>query len=66
LVAANLADQLKQVQGKLAEPTPMFDHFTPSAWLIRNLTTLDGTKKTVETTLARAERLFEALNATLT
>lgn len=50
----------------IPEPTPMFDHFTPSAWLIRNPAALDGGKKTVETTLARAEKLFQALNSTLT
>jgi hypothetical protein len=46
-------------------PTPIFDHFTPAAWLIRNPQALDGTAKGIDTTLDRAEKLFEALNAVL-
>lgn len=49
----------------MPESIPMFDHFTPSAWLIRNLALLDGGKKEVETTLDRAEALFKELNALL-
>jgi predicted ATPase len=46
----------------LPDTIPMFDHFTPSAWLIRNPTMLDGTKKEVENTLGRAEELFRTIN----
>ena len=49
----------------MPETIPMFDHFTPSAWLIRNLAVLDGGKKEIEITLDRAEALFTALNAVL-
>lgn len=49
----------------MPETIPTFDHFTPSAWLIRNTSALDGSKKPIELTLARAEKLFESLNATL-
>jgi energy-coupling factor transporter ATP-binding protein EcfA2 len=48
------------------ESIPTFDHFAPSAWLIRNLSVLDNPNaKPVEGTLDRAEKLFEALNAAL-
>jgi predicted ATP-dependent endonuclease of OLD family len=49
----------------MPETIPMFDHFTPSAWLVRNLAVLDGGKKEIENTIARAEKLFQALNAAL-
>jgi predicted ATPase len=49
----------------IPEPTPVFDHFTPAAWLIRNPAALDGPEGAIETTLDRAEKLFEALNASL-
>jgi energy-coupling factor transporter ATP-binding protein EcfA2 len=50
----------------LPESIPTFDHFTPSAWLIGNLSVLDANEKPIEETLKRAEKLFEALNAALT
>jgi hypothetical protein len=49
----------------MPENIPMFDHFTPAAWLIRNPTALDGATKEVEATLERAEKLFLTLNAVL-
>jgi hypothetical protein len=50
----------------LPESIPTFDHFAPSAWLVRNLSVLDYAKaKPVEVTLDRAEKLFEAVNAAL-
>lgn len=50
----------------LPESIPTFDHFVPSAWLIRNLSVLDANEKPIEETLDRAEKLFKALNAALT
>lgn len=50
----------------MPESTPMFDHFTPAEWLIRNSTALDGASKDVEATLERAEKLFQMLNSLLT
>jgi energy-coupling factor transporter ATP-binding protein EcfA2 len=47
----------------LPEPLPTFDHFTPSAWLIRNLQVLDADSASRKDTLDRAEKLFLALNA---
>ncbi len=49
----------------LPEPLPTFDHFTPSAWLIRNLATLDASTQPVNETLERTEKLFEAINAAI-
>ncbi|UWU91813.1 ATP-dependent endonuclease [Bradyrhizobium sp. CB1015] len=49
----------------LPEPLPTFDHFTASAWLIRNLAVLDATTPGVEETLDRAEKLFDAVNAAI-
>jgi energy-coupling factor transporter ATP-binding protein EcfA2 len=49
----------------LPEQIPMFDHFTPAAWLIRNPATLDGATKDLETTLERVETLFQTLNKML-
>jgi hypothetical protein len=47
------------------EPLPTFDHFTASAWLILNLSTLDATTQPVTESLDRAEKLFEAVNAAI-
>jgi hypothetical protein len=44
---------------------PTYDHFTPAAWLIRNLSALDGESVPLMTTLERAEKLFTVLNAAL-
>ena len=49
----------------MPESIPMFDHFTPAGWLIRNPTALDGGSKDVDATLGRAEKLFQALNPLL-
>lgn len=44
---------------------PEFDHFAPSAWLIRNPQFLDAADEATLATLDRAEKLFQALNALL-
>jgi hypothetical protein len=49
----------------LPEFLPTFDHFTASAWLIRNLPALDAMTQPVNETLDRAEKLFGALNAAM-
>jgi hypothetical protein len=49
----------------LPEPLPTFDHFTPSAWLIRNLGVLDEDTPAIKETLDRAEKLFQAVNAVI-
>ena len=47
------------------EMAPSFDHFAPSAWLIRNPAFLDGNDAAMQTVLERAGKLFVALNALL-
>ncbi|AZO42450.1 hypothetical protein EJ076_15810 [Mesorhizobium sp. M7D.F.Ca.US.005.01.1.1] len=47
----------------LPESIPEFDHFTPAAWLLTNPGTLSGDGPEVLSTLGRAEKLFNALNA---
>lgn len=44
---------------------PMFDHFSPSAWLIRNPMILDGESQALARTLDRAERIFATFNQLL-
>ena len=60
-----LVKQAEAVFRVLPEPTPMLDHFTPAAWLIRNLKVLDGKSAPVSRTLDRAETIFAAYNALL-
>ena len=63
--AERLAKQAEAVFRMLPEPTPMLDHFTPAAWLIRNLKVLDGKSTPVSRTLDRAETIFATYNALL-
>ena len=49
----------------MPETIPMFDHFTPAAWLIRNPDALVGESKPIEDTLAVAEHVFEKFNGLL-
>lgn len=44
---------------------PMFDHFTPSAWLIRNPNALAGEREHIKKTLAVAEQVFRTFNRLL-
>ena len=47
------------------EPMPLYDHFTPAAWLIRNGKMLEADRPEVNATLDRAESLFKVVNAAL-
>lgn len=47
----------------LPQTIPVFDHFTPSSWLLSNPSALSGNAPEVVNTLNRAETLFKALNA---
>ena len=49
----------------MPEKIPMFDHFTPAAWLIRNPDFLTARSKPIEDTLIVAERVFETFNSLL-
>jgi hypothetical protein len=46
----------------LPDTIPVYDHFTPAAWLVANLKVLDGKSKPVIETLDRAEALFTEIN----
>ena len=68
LVATGLETerQVKMIEAAfrvLPDTIPIFDHFTPASWLIRNPATLDGDGH--DATLALAERIFTAFNALL-
>ena len=65
LSTERLVKQAEAVFRVLPEPTPMLDHFTPAAWLIRNFKVLDGNSAPVSRTLDRAETIFAAYNALL-
>jgi hypothetical protein len=59
---------LKQAEAAfrvMPEPTPMLDHFTPAAWLIRNPKVLDGKSAAIGRTLDRAEKVFATFNQLL-
>jgi predicted ATPase len=49
----------------LPDTIPVFDHFTPAAWLIRNPQVLDEDTDAVRTTLDRFQAAFDRLNAFL-
>jgi len=49
----------------MPESVPMFDHFSPSAWLIRNPMILDGESAALARTLDLAERIFATFNKLL-
>ncbi|MDR6104235.1 putative ATP-dependent endonuclease of OLD family [Agrobacterium larrymoorei] len=49
----------------LAEPTPLYNHFTPASWLMLHPETLTGDAEPILVTLERAEILFKALNGLL-
>lgn len=46
----------------LPEPMPLYNHFTPAAWLLTNPAILLGNTQPILNTLERAETLFKALN----
>lgn len=49
----------------LPESTPMLDHFTPAAWLIRNPKILDAKNAATGRTLDKAETIFSTYNQLL-
>lgn len=62
---SRVVKQAEAVFRLLPAYAPDFDHFAPSAWLIRNPAFLDGDDVETRTTLERAVKLFAALNALL-
>ena len=49
----------------MPQTIPIFDHFTPAAWLIRNPDILTGESGLIEETLSVAEQVFETFNRLL-
>lgn len=49
----------------MPESIPIFDHFSPAAWLIRNSDVLHGNSDAITRTLDRAERIFATYNQLL-
>lgn len=49
----------------IPETIPVFDHFSPAAWLIRNPRLLERESASVAQTLDRAEKIFETYNRLL-
>lgn len=49
----------------MPDTIPMFDHFSPAAWLIRNPKVLDGKSAAIGRTLDRAEKIFASFNRLL-
>ncbi|MDL2406951.1 AAA family ATPase [Rhizobium calliandrae] len=59
---------VKQAEAAFAimpSSVPEFDHFRPASWLIRNPKLLDGKGASVNTTLDRAQTIFDAYNKLL-
>ena len=49
----------------LPDTVPVFNHFAPASWLIRNPRALEESTEAVERSLAVAERVFEKYNSLL-
>ncbi len=47
------------------EEIPTYNHFTPAAWLIKNLDVLDHDSASVRATLSQAESIFDTYNQLL-
>lgn len=61
----NTSRLLKQAEAAfklMPESVPMFDHFTPASWLIRNPAFTDAETAAMDATLNRAEKVFKVYN----
>lgn len=59
---------VKQVEAAfkvMPDTIPMFDHFAPASWLIRNPNALDGKSVAITQTLDRAAKVFTTFNQLL-
>jgi len=70
LSEADNATERKVIQAEayfrlLQDKIPIFDHFTPSNWLIQHPDMLSSTSNDVKETLDRFEKLFETFNKLL-
>ena len=60
-----LVKKVESLFNIMPETIPIYDHYTPAAWLIRNPEIFAGERKAIRQTLAVAERIFEAVNSLL-
>ena len=60
-----LVKQAEAAFRTMPEPIPMFDHFSPAAWLIRNPKLLEKNSVSIARTLDQAEKIFEVYNQLL-
>ena len=60
-----LVKKIETMFNVMPESIPLYDHYTPAAWLIRNPELLAGESDAIERTLSAAERIFETVNSLL-
>lgn len=60
-----LAKKVEAVFNVMPGTIPIYDHYTPAAWLIRNPDILTGDSEAIQRTLSAAERIFVTLNSLL-
>ena len=65
LVGGRVVKRIEDEFKLMPESIPMFDHYTPAAWLIRNPGVLAQESHEVRRTLDVAERVFQCYNALL-
>ena len=60
-----LVKKVEAMFNVMPETIPVYDHYTPAAWLIRNLDVLTGESEAIQRTLSMAEQIFETVNSLL-
>ena len=57
-----LVKKVESLFNIMPETIPVYDHYTPAAWLIRNPDMFAGEREAIRRTLAVAARIFETVN----
>ena len=57
-----LVKKVESLFNVFADHIPLFDHFTPADWLLRNPEVLSGENGKIKETLAKAESIFQTFN----
>ena len=60
-----LVKKVEAMFNTMPESIPVYDHYTPAAWLIRHSDVLVGQSEAIERTFSAAERIFETFNRLL-
>lgn len=60
-----LVKKVEAIFNVIPETIPVYDHYTPAAWLIRNPDILTGESEAIQRTLSMAEQIFETVNSLL-